>query len=124
MEIYGRHFKDDIAQYDDVFNNELKLEYKLFAPISCIKQDKIDKIYKKAYDFIPELQNFVLDDFGDKLLDIVQSNAKLGGLDTDDLKLILEEWSIKEMVDMYKEAERNIYFAVVSEFQNAGNSID
>jgi hypothetical protein len=83
LEIYGRHFKDDIAQYDDVFNNELKLEYKLFAPISCIKQDKIPKTYLKAYNFIPELQNLVLDDFGDKLLDVVQSNAKLGGLDTD-----------------------------------------
>jgi hypothetical protein len=91
LEIYDRHFKDDIAQFDEVFRDELKLEYKLFAPISCIKQDKIPRIYLKAYNFIPALQNFVLDDFGDKLLDVVQSNAKLGGLDTDDLKLILEE---------------------------------
>ena len=51
-----------------MFNQELNMNYKLFAPISCIPQAKLSKRDLKDYPFIPDLQSLSLDALGETLI--------------------------------------------------------
>ena len=113
--IYEDQFAPDIETYSRVFTEQLGLEYKLFKPTSCISQTKIAKRDLRDFPFLPELQTIVLDNFADTLIDILQSNAKYGGLNTEQLKMILKQDTIKDLMLLYDAAELSICSKVMSQ---------
>ena len=64
-----------------MFKSELNIEFKLFKPTSC--KFTFSKRDLRDYPFLPDLTTLVLDNFANTLIDVMQQNAKFGGLNTE-----------------------------------------
>ena len=107
-----------------MMKDELGIEYSNFIPISCIPKNKVSKRDLKDYPFIPELQAITLDVLGETLINLIYSNFKSGGLNTQQMNLILKEDTIKDIMLLYNNAEANIHTNLTHILTRSNNKFD
>ena len=93
----------------------------MYSPISCVNQT--GKKNQKQSPYIIDFQHHLLDNIAEEIIDILQTSSDFAGLDTDEMKLMLNDSTCKDILTLYNNAAYRVELKMKDLFVCAGSSV-